>query len=76
MLINQQVQQGYFDIIFPVDFQVMEDIYRAITGKLTRVMSHKEFLQRWAYVEETRTISGENPMLSWYQNASTMLGVT
>ncbi|KAL8774859.1 MAG: hypothetical protein Q9209_000798 [Squamulea sp. 1 TL-2023] len=68
------VQQGYFDIIFPVDFSVMEDIYRAITGKLTRVMSHKEFLQRWAYVEETKTISGENPMLSWYKNASTMLG--
>ncbi|KAL9629483.1 MAG: hypothetical protein Q9204_005244 [Flavoplaca sp. TL-2023a] len=53
----------------------MEDIYQAITGKLTRVMSHKEFLQRWAYVDETRTISGENPMLSWYKNASTMLGV-
>ncbi|KAL8754567.1 MAG: hypothetical protein Q9199_004263 [Rusavskia elegans] len=70
------VQQGYFDIIFPVDFPVMEDIYRAITGKLTRVMSHKEFLQRWAYIEETRTMSGENPMLSWYKNASTMLGVT
>ncbi|KAL8653842.1 MAG: hypothetical protein Q9226_003680 [Calogaya cf. arnoldii] len=70
------VQQGYFDIIFPVDFPVMEDIYRAITGKLTRVMSHKEFLQRWAYVDETRTISGENPMLSFYKNASTMLGVS
>ncbi|KAL8881695.1 MAG: hypothetical protein Q9198_001149 [Flavoplaca austrocitrina] len=70
------VQQGYFDIIFPVDFSVMEDIYQAITGKLTRVMSHKEFLQRWAYIDETRTISGENPMLSWYKNASTMLGVT
>ncbi|KAL9625898.1 MAG: hypothetical protein Q9204_007752 [Flavoplaca sp. TL-2023a] len=68
------VQQGYFDIIFPVDFSVMEDIYQAITGKLTRVMSHKEFLQRWAYIDETRTISGENPMLSWYKNASTMLG--
>lgn len=76
VLITQQVQQGYFDIIFPVDFPVMEDIYRAITGKLTRVMSHKEFLQRWAYIEETRTMSGENPMLSWYKNASTMLGVT
>ncbi|KAI4241034.1 MAG: hypothetical protein L6R40_004782 [Gallowayella cf. fulva] len=68
------VNQGYFDIIFPVDFAVMEDIYRAMTGKLTRVMSHREFLQRWAYIEETKTRSGENPMLSWYQNASTMIG--
>ncbi|KAL8916147.1 MAG: hypothetical protein Q9208_008684 [Pyrenodesmia sp. 3 TL-2023] len=70
------VQQGYFDILFPVDFAVMEDIYQAITGKLTRVMSHEEFLKRWAFVEETRTMSGENPMLSWYKNASVMLGVT
>lgn len=54
----------------------MEDIYQAITGKLTKVMSHEEFLKRWAYVEETKTMSGENPMLSWYQNASVMLGVT
>ncbi|KAI4286811.1 MAG: hypothetical protein L6R35_003935 [Caloplaca aegaea] len=69
------VQQGYFDILFPVDFAVMEDVYQAITGKLTRVMSHKEFLKRWAYVEETKTMSGENPMLSWYKNASVMLGV-
>ncbi|KAL8947815.1 MAG: hypothetical protein Q9222_005942 [Ikaeria aurantiellina] len=70
------VQQGYFDILFPVDFAVMEDVYRAITGKLTSVMSHKEFLEQWAYLEETRTISGENPMLSWYKNASTMVGVS
>ena len=75
ILIIRQVQQGYFDIIFPVDFPVMEDIYSAITGKLTRVMSHREFLQRWAYTEETKTTSGENPMLSWYKNASTMLSV-
>ncbi|KAL8757282.1 MAG: hypothetical protein Q9184_004247 [Pyrenodesmia sp. 2 TL-2023] len=73
---NPQVQQGYFDILFPVDFAVMEDVYQAITGKLTRVMSHEEFLKRWAFVEETRTMSGENPMLSWYKNASVMLGVT
>ncbi|KAI4122466.1 MAG: hypothetical protein LQ338_005809 [Usnochroma carphineum] len=70
------VQQGYFDIFFPVNFAVMEDIYQAITGKLTRVMTQEEFLKRWAYVEETRTRSGESPMLSWYQNASVMLGVT
>ncbi|KAL8714789.1 MAG: hypothetical protein Q9220_001302 [cf. Caloplaca sp. 1 TL-2023] len=70
------VQQGYFDILFPVDFAVMEDVYSAITGKLTRVMSHREFLEQWAYLDETRTMSGENPMLSWYKNASTMLGVT
>ncbi|KAF2099610.1 DUF185-domain-containing protein [Rhizodiscina lignyota] len=69
------VHQGYFDILFPTDFGVMEDIYRAITGKLTRVMSHEDFLKRWAYVEETETRSGENPLLSWYKNASVLTTV-
>jgi hypothetical protein len=69
------VHQGYFDIFFPTDFNVMEDIYRAITGKLTRVSSHEAFLKSWAYVEDTETRNGENPMLSWYRNASVMTTV-
>ncbi|KAI9812471.1 MAG: hypothetical protein M1827_004702 [Pycnora praestabilis] len=69
------VLQGYFDILFPTDFSVIEDIYRATTGKLTRVLSHEEFLRRWAYIEDTQTRSGENPLLSWYQNASVMTTV-
>jgi len=28
-------------------------MYRAITGKLTRILTHEEFLRRWAYVGET-----------------------
>lgn len=69
------VQQGYFDILFPTDFGVMEDIYRAITGRLTRVMTHEDFFRRWAYVEDTRMRSGENAMLGWYGNASVMVTV-
>ncbi|MCJ1341549.1 hypothetical protein MMC09_006845 [Bachmanniomyces sp. S44760] len=69
------VQQGYFDILFPTDFNVIEEIYRAITGKLTRVLSHEEFQRRWAYVEDTQTRNGENPLLSWYKNASVMTTV-
>jgi hypothetical protein len=53
----------------------MEDIYRAVTGKLSRVDSHEQYLKRWAYVEDTETRSGENPMLSWYKNASVMTTV-
>ncbi|KAI9806648.1 MAG: hypothetical protein M1825_006105 [Sarcosagium campestre] len=66
------VHQGYFDIFFPVHFPTMELMYRAVTGKLTRVLTHEDFLRRWAYVHDTQTRSGENPMLSWYQNASVM----
>ncbi|EOD49043.1 hypothetical protein GTA08_BOTSDO02554 [Neofusicoccum parvum] len=69
------VQQGYFDILFPTDFAVMEDVYRAITGKLTRVLTHEDFLKRWAFVEDTQVRSGENPLLSWYKNASVMTTV-
>lgn len=53
----------------------MEDIYQAITGKLTRISTHETFLKRWAYVEDTETKSGENPMLSFYKNASVMITV-
>jgi len=53
----------------------MENLYRAITGKLTRVMLHEDFLRRWAFVEETETKNGENPLLSWYKNASVMTTV-
>ena len=69
------VHQGFFDIFFPTDFAMMEDVYRAITGKLTRVTTHRQFLDSWANVEETRVRNGENPMLMWYGNASVMTTV-
>lgn len=72
ILKSLQVQQGYFDILFPTDFDVIELIYRAMTGKWTGVLSHEEFLRRWAYVENTETRSGDNPLLTWYKNASVM----
>ena len=53
----------------------MEDVYSAITGKLTQVSSHEGFLKRWAYVEDTETKNKENPMLNWYKNTSVMTTV-
>ncbi|KAF4125166.1 Pfam:DUF185 [Geosmithia morbida] len=73
--LTRQVHQGYFDILFPTDFNITEAIYRAVTGKLTRVMSHEDFMRHWAYVEDTETRSGENPLLSHYRNASVMVTV-
>ncbi|CAK7208302.1 hypothetical protein SBRCBS47491_000046 [Sporothrix bragantina] len=66
------VHQGYFDIMFPTDFRVVEAMYRALTGKLSRVVSHEEFMRHWAHINDTRTRSGENPLLSWYANASVL----
>lgn len=69
------MQQGLFDILFPTDFGVMDDMYKAMTGKLTRVMRQEDFLRGWAYLEETETINGDNPMLNWYKNASILSSV-
>lgn len=71
------VHQGYFDIFFPTDFELMEDIYRAVTGKLTRVCSHGDFLGSWADLESTRLQNGENLLLGtnmggWYGNVGVM----
>ena len=66
------VHQGYFDIMFPTDFRVVEAMYRAITGKPARVVSHEQFMRHWADIDATRTRSGENPLLSWYANASVL----
>ena len=76
MLMLLQVLQGFFDILFPTNFAVVEEIYRAITGKFTRTSSHAEFLKRWAFIEDTQTKKeGDNPMLSWYKNASVLVTV-
>ncbi|KAK0630169.1 S-adenosyl-L-methionine-dependent methyltransferase [Bombardia bombarda] len=64
------VHQGYFDIMFPTDFRIAENMYQLLTGKLSKVLSHEEFMRRWAYLEETETKSGENPLLNYYKNAS------
>ena len=69
------VYQGYFDVLFPTDFAVVEDIYRALTGRLSRVMKHEDFFRRWADVDATQLRSGENAMLSWYQNQSVMVTI-
>ncbi len=58
--------------MFPTDFRITEAMYQAVTGKLTKVVSHEDFMRRFAYLEETRTRSGENPLLTWYKNASVM----
>lgn len=53
----------------------MEDMYRAITGKFTKVLTHEDFLSKWAYLEDTRCGSGENPLVGWYRNASVLITV-
>lgn len=63
------VEQGFFDIMFPTNFQTTNEMYRQVTGKVSTVCSHASFLKKWADYEKTCTKSGENPMLDLYSNA-------
>jgi hypothetical protein len=67
------VQQGYFDIFFPTDFGLMEDMYRLQTGKLTRVRAQGDWLRGWEDDEGGTVVrSGENVMESYYANQAIM----
>jgi hypothetical protein len=37
------------------------------------VLSHEDYMRRWAFVEDTETRTGENPLLEYYKNASVLL---
>ncbi|ODV65783.1 DUF185-domain-containing protein, partial [Hyphopichia burtonii NRRL Y-1933] len=65
--------QGYFDIMFPTDFELASDLYKQVTGKVSRVESHHDFLDQWADLEMTTTKKNENPMLDFYRNVSFMV---
>ncbi|KAI9098097.1 S-adenosyl-L-methionine-dependent methyltransferase [Phlyctochytrium arcticum] len=72
------VQPGWFDIFFPTNFELMLDMYDLIctssrttdksTARAATIMTQREFLEQNADLEATRTKSGENPMLNFYQN--------
>lgn len=69
------VLQGYFDIFFPTDFELLKDMYRSVVNgegeKKTSVLSHSGFLERFPELSKGCELKdGSNPMLAWYQNAS------
>ena len=58
---------------------MIEPLYQAVTGKLTRVVPHGDWVGRWAssgWEEQseggTRMKSGEDAMAGWYRNAKMM----
>lgn len=76
-VINQQmvtantymVHQGFFDIMFPTNFELAKALYGLVTGKTAEVSTHREYLTRWADLGATTTKRGENPMVDFYTNA-------
>ncbi|RUP46994.1 S-adenosyl-L-methionine-dependent methyltransferase [Jimgerdemannia flammicorona] len=74
------VQPGYFDIFFPTNFELLRDMYQLVCRsrrpsgeKSVRVVGHREFLERYGDLDRTRTRSGENPMLMYYENVKMLL---
>lgn len=66
------VLQGFFDIMFPTDFDLASDLYKKVCGKEVTTGSHSDFMETWAEVDHTMTRSGDNPLLSFYKNAAFM----
>lgn len=69
------VNQGYFDIMFPTNFELMAKIYNKVTGKSLEVNTHRKFMQAWSESEKTQCANGENPMLDYYKNVKFMCGL-
>ena len=75
---------GYFDIMFPTNFNDLNAVYSEVanessgyfshvrhkTGLKGKISSHAEFMGDWADIDATKTVSGENPLLDFYENAS------
>lgn len=78
------VYPGYFDIMFPTDFQLLNRMYSQLAndrsgyfshvrhskGLKGKISTHRQFMQAWADTDKTMTKSGENPLLDFYENAS------
>ncbi|KAF9166215.1 hypothetical protein DFQ26_008447 [Actinomortierella ambigua] len=68
------VMPGMFDIFFPTNFELLRDMYQLVCrpaagmDKSVKVQTQREFLERYAALDKTRTYSGENPMLTYYEN--------
>ncbi|KAI7829968.1 S-adenosyl-L-methionine-dependent methyltransferase [Kickxella alabastrina] len=76
------VQPGWFDIFFPTNFELLKRVYDATCRRdaagagdrrESRVCTQREFAQDNAELERTRTRSGENPMLEFYENNKFLL---
>lgn len=78
------VHQGFFDIFFPTNFHDLRHAHATVMANsdvkalphertTAEIVSHRDFLKRYADVPKTTCKDGSNPMLSWYANASWFL---
>lgn len=65
--------QGYFDIMFPTDFNLALALHNLICGGTAAPLSvtgHGQFLAKYVVPGTTKTKAGEDPMLTFYRNAA------
>lgn len=68
------VAKGWFDIFFPTNFELMQEVYGQIRPRSeSRVETHREFLEKYAQLDKCRVKSGEVPMLEHYSNVKFFL---
>jgi hypothetical protein len=72
------VQQGYFDIFFPTNFEELRGMYGMLCPsyfgtRRMQVMSHRKFIETWGDMKQTTTRSGENPMRDYYENVKMLI---
>ena len=72
------VQQGYFDIFFPTNFEELRGMYSMLCPsyfgtRRMQVMSHRKFIEIWGDMKQTTTRSGENPMRDYYENVKMLI---
>jgi hypothetical protein len=72
------VQQGYFDIFFPTNFEEMQGMYGMLCPsyfgtRRMQVLKHGGFVEKWGDMKKTTTKSGENPMRDYYENVKMLI---
>jgi len=70
------VEKGNCDIFFPTNFEALKHLYCHITNRRTdsvKLLKHANFLQSYADLYKTTTLSGFNPLLEDFTNMSFIL---
>ncbi|KAG0185091.1 hypothetical protein DFQ28_009968 [Apophysomyces sp. BC1034] len=74
------VQPGWFEALFPTNFELLREMYllscritTAGNNRNVKVLTHREFCERYGEVEFTTTRSGDNPMLTFHENMKMLI---
>lgn len=67
-------EMGAYDILFPTNFRYLTALHAAVTHRPSSVVPQVDFLQKYCpTLNQTRTRSGYNPLLSDFINTSVLV---